>query len=193
MEGQPIAAISAGGIFGEMALMLEEQNKKRLATVIALTYCDMYSMSEQDMLDVLAKHPTLLKEIMNTALDRSKHFKRKANMFSKNQQKMSKKGSNGWFALRQSIKEKRKTNIMDVIREGLEERKTREEQIDHVSERVKSRSNKGPTSPLSKKKKGNVRRRSSVMDPLTKNTIVRLSTQLDALTSRVEKLVEDEE
>lgn len=70
MEGTPLAELGKGDLFGEMALLLEEQNRCRSATVITTSYCDMYTLSRDALVSAMTMSPELLKDLLDLALDR---------------------------------------------------------------------------------------------------------------------------
>jgi len=53
-DGQPMAILRKGDVFGEMALVL---NKPRTATVQATGYCDLYRLEKAMFDDILSRYP----------------------------------------------------------------------------------------------------------------------------------------
>ena len=60
-----ISTLTDGDFFGEIALFTE--NKKRTATVISTTYCDLYRLRRKHFIEVLNKHPEIASHIKSVA------------------------------------------------------------------------------------------------------------------------------
>lgn len=66
-EGNVIAILEEGDVFGEIALLT---NQARTATVRTRDYCDIYALNKQAFHAVLAKHPLFSKHIRTMAQER---------------------------------------------------------------------------------------------------------------------------
>ncbi len=71
-DGLPIAQLKKGDIFGEMAIVMEHKNQTRCATVITLTYCDMYYINKDALLEEMLDSEDLLSDIVKLAWEREK-------------------------------------------------------------------------------------------------------------------------
>ncbi len=60
-----ISTLTDGDFFGEIALFTE--NKKRTATVISTTYCDLYRLKRKHFIEVLNKYPQIASHIKSVA------------------------------------------------------------------------------------------------------------------------------
>ena len=60
-----ISTLKDGDFFGEIALFTE--NKKRTASVISTTYCDLYSLRRKHFIEVLNKYPEIVAHIKSVA------------------------------------------------------------------------------------------------------------------------------
>ncbi|MBF0445134.1 MAG: cyclic nucleotide-binding domain-containing protein, partial [Magnetococcales bacterium] len=59
-DGQSIAKLRTGSFFGELALL---EHGKRMATVRANTYCDLYILGKKDFTHVVATNPEFKKQL----------------------------------------------------------------------------------------------------------------------------------
>lgn len=54
-----------------MAILMEEQNSRRCATVRAVTSCDMLTVNGDTLRKVLAEHPAVLEDLLEGAMSRA--------------------------------------------------------------------------------------------------------------------------
>lgn len=66
---QQVAVLPEGSPFGETALI---QNEKRNASVRALSYCDVYRLSQQSFEKLKSKHPEFNKRVTEISMERRK-------------------------------------------------------------------------------------------------------------------------
>ncbi|EQC37685.1 hypothetical protein SDRG_04715 [Saprolegnia diclina VS20] len=65
-----IAYLYDGDHFGEMALLLEEQAKKRSANIRSKTYCELHGLEYTSLQVGLSRYPTVLDKLMDMAVSR---------------------------------------------------------------------------------------------------------------------------
>lgn len=63
-----VSTLNDGDFFGEIALFNE--NKRRTATVISITYCDLYRLNRELFNEVLNRHPEITEQIRTVANQR---------------------------------------------------------------------------------------------------------------------------
>ncbi|MBF0626448.1 MAG: cyclic nucleotide-binding domain-containing protein, partial [Magnetococcales bacterium] len=68
-EGKHLVKLRAGSFFGEMAVL---QDTPRSATVQAVTYCDVFVLTQGDLQRVLDSHPEL-KKILDAIVQERTH------------------------------------------------------------------------------------------------------------------------
>ncbi|MBI3463256.1 MAG: cyclic nucleotide-binding domain-containing protein, partial [Planctomycetes bacterium] len=68
-EGRPMNTLSDGGFFGEIALLLSQP---RIASIRAITDCDVFVLDRSDFSKVLNDHPQFAQSIVEVARDRYK-------------------------------------------------------------------------------------------------------------------------
>lgn len=66
-----LARAERGQLFGEMAILMEEQNSRRCATVRAVTSCDMLTVDGDTLRKVLAEHSAVLEKLLEGAMTRA--------------------------------------------------------------------------------------------------------------------------
>ncbi|MBF0143156.1 MAG: ion transporter [Magnetococcales bacterium] len=69
-EGKPVVKLRAGSFFGEVAVL---KDTPRSATIQAITYCDVFVLSQDDLKRVLASHPDLQRSLDQTLRERFGH------------------------------------------------------------------------------------------------------------------------
>ncbi|OQR87662.1 transcriptional regulator, Crp/Fnr family [Achlya hypogyna] len=65
-----IAYLYDGDHFGEMALLLPEQDRKRNATVRSEIYCELHGLEYEHLESALARYPVVLEKLMQMAMTR---------------------------------------------------------------------------------------------------------------------------
>ncbi|KAM7533970.1 hypothetical protein Aperf_G00000112997 [Anoplocephala perfoliata] len=73
-DGTVVNTLSDGAYFGEIALLT---NVRRTATIQAKTYCNLYSLEQEDLVEVLRNYPTIKAKLMNVARERLQALSRK--------------------------------------------------------------------------------------------------------------------
>ena len=66
-EGKVINKLRTGSFFGELALL---RKIKRIATIKALTYCQVYRLNNEDLEKIMKKHPPLKRQLEHIAKKR---------------------------------------------------------------------------------------------------------------------------
>ena len=61
-SGKVIGQLHDGNFFGEMALLTNDQ--RRLATVVATSHCDLYSLKRQDFERVVRMYPEVFENML---------------------------------------------------------------------------------------------------------------------------------
>jgi len=69
-EDQEISFLYDGDHFGEMALLLEEQNGKRTASVRAKIYCELHTLEYKHLQLGLSRYSSAMDKLMSLALNR---------------------------------------------------------------------------------------------------------------------------
>ncbi|VDN96711.1 unnamed protein product [Rodentolepis nana] len=73
-DGTVLNTLSDGAYFGEIAVLT---NIRRTATIRAKTYCNLYSLRQQDLFDILKNYPTIKSKLMNVAGERLQTLSKK--------------------------------------------------------------------------------------------------------------------
>lgn len=70
-QSEVVTSLSDGSYFGEIAPLC---NTRRTASVRADTYCNLYSFSREDMLQILSEYPLMRRTIETIAAERLEHL-----------------------------------------------------------------------------------------------------------------------
>ncbi|VUZ56556.1 unnamed protein product, partial [Hymenolepis diminuta] len=73
-DGTVLNVLTDGAYFGEIAVLT---NVRRTATIQAKTYCNLYSLEQQDLFDILKNYPAIKSKLMNVAGERLQTLSRK--------------------------------------------------------------------------------------------------------------------
>ena len=70
-EGKVINVIHSGDFFGEIALFMKTP---RSATIVSVTYCDLYKLKKNEFDKVIESYPSIAKKIKQQAIIRQKRY-----------------------------------------------------------------------------------------------------------------------
>ncbi|KAH9278096.1 Potassium/sodium hyperpolarization-activated cyclic nucleotide-gated channel 2 [Echinococcus granulosus] len=73
-DGSVVNTLTDGAYFGEIAVLT---NIRRTATIQARTYCNLYSLEQQDLFEVLRNYPAIKSKLMNVAGERLQALSKK--------------------------------------------------------------------------------------------------------------------
>lgn len=74
-EGHALAVLGPGSYFGEMAVLYDDR-LRRQATIRAATYCEMYSLTRDDLRYICRDHPAVIRDMQRIADQTSKELQR---------------------------------------------------------------------------------------------------------------------
>ena len=84
-----VAVLTEGQYFGEMAVLTTSiKNRRRTATVKALTYCDVRCIKSRDVKTLLEEHPIVREKLEKRTTERKNDLERLSNEFEEKQPKI---------------------------------------------------------------------------------------------------------